>query len=570
MKKEIASAFIAAALILGISASADEFKASCDYVSQKINVTLDTEGKYNDKILFYLIDADKEVSSITSANISEAVFDVREASGSGGVYTLQIPMPTAKAKRYKVIYENYEAVDDVGGTAISQREVTKYIASDSECAELMNLANSATATGIIGVLETNKTILNLEEYTFSEENSDDVTMGVLLTANRPSAGFGNINELLNAFEKAYAAAKIKNASPESIENALINYGGKFGIVLNDDYNAYDEEKGTFIYKDAVNEALSSEYNKLSEDAQLYARLGEIFSEKLALTVLNNSTREKIDKVLHNYNDVFGLDLSGKYAALSTDAKTNFCKALERKDFQTPQQVKDAFDTRLAQTVINPGTGDSGSGGGNGGGGKSSASYTPTVTPPTEPENPEIPSEKFSDLSGSEWAKDAIYALSERKIISGYDDGSFRPNNTITRNEFITMLMIAFDMVDENAEYTFVDGDGGAWYAKYVASAKKAGVVTGYTDGRFGDGENITRQDLAVMVYRLANIEKKETAVSFADDDKISDYAKEAVYTLNSVGIINGMGENNFEPTENATRAQAARILYLALGGADID
>ena len=170
------------------------------------------------------------------------------------------------------------------------------------------------------------------------------------------------------------------------------------------------------------------------------------------------------------------------------------------------------------------------------------------------------------MSGSEWAKEVVNALAEKGIVSGYDDNSFRPNNTVTRNEFITMLIRAFDKLDENAEYTFTDGDKNAWYAKYIASAKQAGILSGYEDGSFGDGENITRQDLAVMAYRLAGLNKAEDYTAFADDDKIADYAKEAVYALNAAGIINGMGDNMFEPSANATRAQAARIIYLILGG----
>ena len=299
---------------------------------------------------------------------------------------------------------------------------------------------------------------------------------------------------------------------------------------------------------------------------MYQKIGTIFKEKLALTVLNQSTRDTIDRVLHTYNDLFQLDLTGKYASLDSTEKLNFCKALERKDFQTIKAVQTAFSDKLSSMSKHTETGGGGSSSGGGSGKQPSVSYVPTVKPGQDTEKD--PEELFSDLSGSEWAKDAIEALSKKNIISGYEDGTFRPGNTITRNEFVTMLMLAFNKTDDTAEYPFTDGDPEAWYAKFVASAYKIGVLSGYADGRFGDGENITRQDMAVMIYRLSGMERTEPEGAFADDDQISDYAKDAVYTLSAKGIINGMGENTFEPQSLATRAQAARILHLILGGAD--
>ena len=129
-----------------------------------------------------------------------------------------------------------------------------------------------------------------------------------------------------------------------------------------------------------------------------------------------------------------------------------------------------------------------------------------------------------------------------------------------------MRVLAFDLLDEDAVYDFTDGDDGAWYAKYIASAKKSGILAGYEDGSFGDGQEITREDMAVFVYRLSGLESVEPQKLFADDAMISGYAKEAVYSLNAAGIINGMGDNNFAPHTRATRAQAAKIIYSVMEG----
>lgn len=82
---------------------------------------------------------------------------------------------------------------------------------------------------------------------------------------------------------------------------------------------------------------------------------------------------------------------------------------------------------------------------------------------------------------------------------------------------------------------------------------------------FGVGKNITRQDMCVMIYRAATASGMEIKASdyaeFADDASISDYAKEAVYSLRECGAVNGITETEFAPNENATRAQAAKIIY---------
>lgn len=563
MKKIIISAIASAAMLWSISAYADEFTAVCNYQAGTIEVTLKTDAPKNDTLLFYLADADADVTRITPENFAASILDVREAAGQNGVYSLSIPFPQGKGKKYQLVYENYTAVDDIGGIDLSERQIVKYIATAEETQKALSEINQASADTILEVLNQNQVILETRQF----DPAKDQSVAVILIANRPAQGFSNFDELSAGIEKANAAAILKNAKAEEMTDALQKYGSVFGIVLNEDYNAATEKDGKTVYtfRDAINQVLSTEFQKLSEDSSLYQKIGEVYKEKLALTVLNNSTRDTINRVLHTYNDLFKLDLDGKYAALGSEAQLNFCKALERKNFQSVKDVQTAFSQKLSSLSNNT---ESGGGSSSGGGGKqSSVTYVPTTKPDQNPDQKPETKDQFNDLAGSEWAKEAIEELSKKDILSGYDDGSFRPNNTITRNEFITMLMRAFEKTDDSAEYPFTDGDAGAWYAKYIASAHKIGVLSGYEDGRFGDGENITRQDMAVMIYRLAGMDKQETETLFADDDQILDYAKDAVYTLAAKGIISGMGENRFEPQAFATRAQAARILHLILGGA---
>lgn len=139
---------------------------------------------------------------------------------------------------------------------------------------------------------------------------------------------------------------------------------------------------------------------------------------------------------------------------------------------------------------------------------------------------------------------------------------------MTRAEFIKILMNAFDLLDETAVSTLTDVKDGAWYASPIASAQKLGIVKGKADGNFGASEEITRQEMAVMIYRLAqtiNIPltdgTKASGEAFSDVNQLSADAAKAVEVMRISGIINGMTSNQFGPNGKATRAQAATVIF---------
>lgn len=171
--------------------------------------------------------------------------------------------------------------------------------------------------------------------------------------------------------------------------------------------------------------------------------------------------------------------------------------------------------------------------------------------------------KFSDLESASWAEEYIYALVEKSVISKSEDNMFYPLRNITRAEFIKMLVTGLDLSDESAEASFEDVDENAWYYIYVAAAQKHGLINGNENNEFCANDNITRQDMAVIISRL--LEKLDFSSSadgenFKDDGDISHYAKASVYTMKNLGIINGVGDNMFAPKDNANRAMAAKII----------
>ncbi len=173
---------------------------------------------------------------------------------------------------------------------------------------------------------------------------------------------------------------------------------------------------------------------------------------------------------------------------------------------------------------------------------------------------------FQDLDSVEWARTAINGLAMRGMISGRDQYTFDPNANITRAEYCQILMGAINALGANGESTFADVPSTAWYYNAVSVASQLGIVSGYGDGNFGPNDLITRQDMALMTYKTAKIMNKSlepvnAEITFEDSHEISDYAFEAVMTLQKAGIINGMTDTTFEPHSNATRAQSAKVIF---------
>jgi len=174
-------------------------------------------------------------------------------------------------------------------------------------------------------------------------------------------------------------------------------------------------------------------------------------------------------------------------------------------------------------------------------------------------------ELFSDLGDVLWAKEAIEYLSANKIINGYGNGVFAPNKNITREELAKIIVASKNIPLGENKSIFTDAQDGEWYVPYLSAAYENNIIKGYPDGSFGVGKNITRQDLAVMLYRAFYGESEaggDRDITYNDSDKISDYAKEAVSFLTEEKIFNGRGDNLFNPNDNATRAEAAKVIYM--------
>ena len=150
------------------------------------------------------------------------------------------------------------------------------------------------------------------------------------------------------------------------------------------------------------------------------------------------------------------------------------------------------------------------------------------------------------------------------IISGKSKDTFAPDDNITREEFVTLIVKAFGLELFLTESRFKDVGGDDWFTPYIITAYENKIANGISEDKFGVGLNISRQDMCVMVYNALKEPTVNEEEKFFDDGEIAGYAKAAVYCLKNMGIISGRGGNLFKPYGTATRAEAAKIISILM------
>jgi len=178
------------------------------------------------------------------------------------------------------------------------------------------------------------------------------------------------------------------------------------------------------------------------------------------------------------------------------------------------------------------------------------------------QSPEI---SFSDITGH-WGEADILKVAARNIITGYSDGTFKPDRAITRAEFTVMLARSLKLANSDKALGFTDSHRiGAWAEQSIASAVQAGIVQGFEDGSFRPDALLSRTEMAVMIARALGLSQQENeATPFADAQHIPHWAKSSVEALWLHGMLEGQGSNLFTPDVIATRAEVAALLLRML------
>jgi hypothetical protein len=195
---------------------------------------------------------------------------------------------------------------------------------------------------------------------------------------------------------------------------------------------------------------------------------------------------------------------------------------------------------------------------------------PSGIPEDDPQDDEMVGKLFIDVLEGVWYEDAVTYMYENGLMNGTskDMMIFSPNIPLSRAMIATIIYRQEGEPDTSgSENPFSDIPEEIWYTNAVLWMAENDIVKGYPDGRFGPNDNISRQDLAVILARYADYKEielpvKNTYKGFDDEDSIDEYALDAVQCCFEAGIINGKNDGSiFDPTNNATRAEAAVMLY---------
>lgn len=349
----------------------------------------------------------------------------------------------------------------------------------------------------------------------------------------------------------------------SFENYMEEYAANIDNVTAEEYNNLTTEQKAEIESCAagIDFSKGSIQDNISEiiftgkmhSAQNFGNLKSVVEE---YRKNNQMTLDIYDSLKEEYqkNNVFIKLFDIKKQITNAENAAKFIEDFAREE-------KNKAD-KNQKPSSGPVSGSTGGGGGSSGGG---GSVSGTVSGNTQGDvnagknNDEKITDLFSDISGH-WGEEYIKRMNELGIVNGFEDKTFRPDNGVTRAEFIKMLVSVID-IPSGEKCSFDDVSESDWYFSYVSDAVTAGIVSGISLDRFAPNDGLTRQDAAVMVYR--SISDALTAsvrnIKYADENEISDYAIDAVKALSEAGIVKG-SDGRYNPEDGITRAEAAVLL----------
>lgn len=333
----------------------------------------------------------------------------------------------------------------------------------------------------------------------------------------------------------------------SYVNAVLRQGSYLENILDNEYVIYSEEEiediGVYWQLDEIDIAYDTE---------------DSYNNDIDFSKLTVKANGNVSKVRVNGEEV-SFKQSGKYIYFGEEP------ILDGGD-EIPGGNE---ENNGSSTEGNHGTaGDSSVGGNSSGGGGGSSSENEKeekpVTPPTEPVPAPIPSDTYKSELDGHWAENEITNLVDAEVVQGFGDGTLGLNRNITRAQFITMLVraLALDISDYNG--SFADISKNDWHADYMETAFRNGWIQGDGTNAYPN-RNITREEMTKIL--VSAFEQKYGEIDtlpenkFTDIDEISLWANEFINKAVGAGLVNGMGNGEFKPKDNAKREQAMVLIY---------
>lgn len=358
---------------------------------------------------------------------------------------------------------------------------------------------------------------------------------------------------------------LKNAALIGAFNA-----GKDGVLVDETLQytgeGYLDVEDTEEYEDYLNalsdEGLEEVHNSLILDGAEYETIEDIqeaFCEFVVLNCIINNNQggyghvdtyfdkysDLIKKYGFNTGDLKKLNKSSVYLSMIQDTKAKNLKELAKEFNKLVEESNES------------------SNGGSGSSSSSTGGYKPSPVTPSTNTNYAVAASFFVDIDSVEWAKDEILVLADKGIVNGVGNNNFAPNASVTRAEFLKMLMAALELTTDGSEMPFKDVTA-KWAVPYVAAAVKYNITNGISEAEFAPNAYVTREQSATFVtkaLRAKGIELTADTNVFDDDADVSDWAKDGVNSLKKAGVVSGGGDGKFNPKNNLTRAEAAQMIF---------
>ncbi|MDD4688127.1 MAG: S-layer homology domain-containing protein [Eubacteriales bacterium] len=172
---------------------------------------------------------------------------------------------------------------------------------------------------------------------------------------------------------------------------------------------------------------------------------------------------------------------------------------------------------------------------------------------------------FSDMSGITWAAPSVDFLVSKGIVKGFEDGTFRPDNNITKAEFVKIVISSFGIFNPKAAVRLIDNTDTDWYFPYVSTALEYNIATIDENGYFNPNEYITREEMFEISKRAISfaeisLTNKGTSITFTDEDAINPDYKASIDYMSANGIVAGNPDGTLRPKANSTRAESCVML----------
>lgn len=582
--KRVRRNFVAFTLILAVllgvvslpAAAADAFTVSAELNYTNTPVTLDIEGttpaKYGQiitAVVYKLAVADiaavQEADGTFStdpaakkplADVADIVRIGEVCASYDGAYELSLSLSNVADASYYIV-----AVSG-GGKASAGAAASQLIYYEKpETIELVTLPafNSATAQNLGTLLEQKQLLLGFTCDTDYRANSEAIhSLFLTVRSEDYQNTFATITDVQNALKSVAALRTLRNKPTAAQVEAVINANS--ALLSGYDFTDTDYTAN----KAAVYTMLSTflAQSELLPDSMSDVEL--LLRQAAALVVLNQLDATEITKKdpIGKYYSYLGITLSDYTSACTTYGADSVNMAFVERSFTNPKSVNQALADRVSVLANPPVTMPYIPSGGTGS--SNNVKITNDLVQPAASSAPAAIT-NYTDLSSAHWAYVPIQALSAKKIINGFEDGSIAPEQTVTWEQMIKMLATGFSLNGETSvEALGVSPD--RWSAPYISAAAEGGLLSGFETG-FAPGSEISRQDAAVLISRICKL--RSVALSGEakqpnDAAQIADYAKDDVSALMSAGILNGFEDGSFRPGETLTRAQAAKLIYSLL------